>query len=156
MEQLTDKEKIELRNKAKFEIERIEKIFNDKETLQLLDSFKNKFNICESAYKIVLLEHQKAKGNNTNLNRLRLTMTQVPYALNFAGYTFNLELLNELFGSESKINGCKTVKILRNSLTHGISDKCVDEIKKRKEELFDYMDSFLHIIKTFDDEEDIK
>ena len=156
MEQLTDKEKIELRNKAKFEIERIEKIFNDKETLQLLDSFKNKFNICESAYKIVLLEHQKAKGNNTNLNRLRLTMTQVPYALNFAGYTFNLELLNELFGSESKINGCKTVKILRNSLTHGISDKCVNEIKKRKEELFDYMDSFLHIIKTFDDEEDIK
>lgn len=156
MKQLTEQEKIKLRNKAKLEIERIETIFKDIETLQLLDVFKNKFNFCESAYKIILLEYQKTRGNVVDLKKLKLDMRQVPSALSFAGYTFDADLLNELFGSKSKINGCKTVKILRDSITHGISDKCLDEIKKRKEELFDYMDSFLHIIKKFDDEEDIK
>lgn len=36
------------------EIERMEKFFNDIETLRLLDLFKNMFNICESAYKVIL------------------------------------------------------------------------------------------------------
>ena len=156
MKQLTNEDKLILRNKAKFEIERLELISTDEETLQLLDSFKNKFNFCESAYKIVLEEHQTAKGKAVNKERLKLDMRQVPDALNFAGYTFDSDLLNELFGSKSKIIGCKTVKFLRDSITHGISDKSVDEIKERKEELFDYMNGFLHIIKTFDNEEDIK
>ena len=156
MGQLTNEDKLKLRNKAKLGIERLEQISKDTETSKLLDSFKNKFNFCESAYKIILLEHQKAKGNVADLKRLQLDMRQVPFALNFAGYIFDNNLLNELFGFKSKINGCTTVKILRDSITHGISEKYVDEIKERKEELFDYMDSFLHIIKTFDDEEDIK
>ena len=138
MRNLTEQEKIELRNKTKLEVWRIEKVFNDLETLQLIDLFKDKFNICESAYKIVLEEHQTAKGKVVNKERLKLDMRQVPDALNFAGYTFDANLLNELFGSKSKNNGCTTVKVLRDSITHGISDKCVDEIKKRKEELFGY------------------
>ena len=150
MKNSTEQEKIELRSKAKLEIERMEKIFNDVTTLQLLDTFKNQFNICESAYKIILLEHQKAKGNIADLKSLKLDMRQVPFALKFAGYTFDNNLLNELFGFKSKIKGCKTVKILRDSITHGISDKCVDEIKERKEELFGYMNSFLNSLKTFD------
>lgn len=156
MRKVTEQEKIELRSNAKLEIERIENIFNDGDTLQLLDFFKNKFNICESAYKLILLEYQKAKGNIADLKSLKLDMRQVPFVLKFAGYTFDNNLLNELFGSTSKINGCKTVKILRNSITHGISDKCVEEIKERKEELFGYMNSFINNIKTFDGEDCIK
>lgn len=156
MNNITEQAKLELRNKAKLEIERMETIFKDVETLQLLDGFKNKFNLCESAYKIILSEHQKSKGSVAELKRLKLDMRQVPFALNFAGYAFNTEHLNELFGGKSKINGCKTVKNLRDSITHGINDECVDEIKERKEELFGYMDRFLQSIKTFDYKETIK
>ena len=72
MGQLTNEDKLKLRNKAKLEIERLEQISKDTETSKLLDSFKNKFNFCESAYKIILLEHQKAKGNVADLKRLQL------------------------------------------------------------------------------------
>ena len=61
---LTQKEKLILRNQTKDELIRLETINNDLETIALLDSFKNKFNICESVYKVVLSEHQRQKGHN--------------------------------------------------------------------------------------------
>lgn len=149
---ISDKEKIEIRNKAKLEIRKFESVLNDNETVQLLDSFKNKFNMCESVYKVILKEHQKSKGNDVDLKYLKLNMTQVPYALKFAGYTFDEASLNELFGNKSKKTGCKTVKCLRDLTTHGIHQKSIDEIKKRKKELFAYMDDFLEAIKNFDEE----
>lgn len=136
-----------LRNNAKTELERLEACLADQSTVQLLDAFKNKFNICETVYKIILAEHQKRKGKPTT-NFLKVDMTQVPHALNFAGYVFERTLLNELFGASSPKG--KTVKKLRDETTHGINEKAVNEIIARKEELFGYMDSFLSVIRTFD------
>jgi hypothetical protein len=142
-----DKQK-ELRNNAKMELERLEKIQKNKETVQLLDAFKNKYNICETVYKVVLSAHQEYKGKS-NTDFLKVVMTQVPYALTFAGYSFEQQLLNDLFGSKSK-NGT-TVKKLRDAVTHGMNNKAISEIITRKEELFGYMDEFLSEIKSFDD-----
>lgn len=136
-----------LRNNAKAELTRLETIHANIDTIQLLDEFKNKFNICESVYKVVLKEHQLSKGK-TDTNYLKLIMTQVPFALSFAGYSFRKELLNELFGSSSKKG--MTVKKLRDAVTHGIDEKAVKEISDRKEELFGYMDDFLNTIRNFD------
>lgn len=141
-----DKQRV-LRDTARAEIYRLEKIQESADTLQLLDSFKNKFNICETAYKVILKEHQRAKGKN-NGTYLQVTMTQVPHALSFAGYTFDKELLNDLFGSTSKKG--MTVKKLRDAVTHSIDEKAVEEILKRKDELFRYMNEFLNTMKTFD------
>lgn len=136
-----------LRNNARAELTRLESIQANIETIKLLDEFKNKFNICESVYKVVLKEHQLSKGK-TDTNYLKLVMTQVPFALSFAGYSFGKDLLNELFGSSSKKG--KTVKKLRDAVTHGIDEKAVKEITDRKEELFCYMDDFLNTIRNFD------
>lgn len=136
-----------LRNNAKAELTRLESIQNNIETIKLLDEFKNKFNICESVYKVVLKEHQISKGK-TDTNYLKLIMTQVPFALSFAGYSFEKDLLNELFGSSSKKG--MTVKKLRDAVTHGINEKAVKEISDRKDELFGYMDDFLNTIRNFD------
>lgn len=137
-----------LRNNAKAELERMEACLVDQSTVQLLDAFKNKFNICETVYKVIFAEHQKRKRKSVN-GYLKVNMTQVPHALNFAGYTFEKKDLNELFGASSKKG--TTVKKLRDSVTHGIDPKAVNEIVARKEELFGYMDSFLSVIRTFDD-----
>lgn len=136
-----------LRNNAKAELTRLESIQANIETIKILDEFKNKFNICESVYKVVLKEHQLSKGK-TDTNFLKLIMTQVPFALSFAGYSFEKDLLNELFGSSSKKG--MTVKKLRDAVTHGIDEKAAKEITDRKEELFGYMEDFLNTIRNFD------
>ncbi|MBQ7119186.1 MAG: hypothetical protein IJO09_03140 [Oscillospiraceae bacterium] len=136
-----------LRDNAKAELNRLEGIQANIETIKLLDAFKNKFNICESVYKVILKEHQARKGKPCN-GYLKIIMTQVPFALIFAGYTFEKELLNDLFGSKSSKG--KNVKKLRDAVTHNIDEKSVDEILRRRDELFGYMDEFLNTIKTFD------
>jgi len=134
-----------LRLSAKAELERLEAIYADKEVDQLLNEFKGKYNICEAVYKVVLAEHQRAKGRK-NTDYLTVTMSQVPYALNFAGYGFDKALLGEIFGASSKKG--KTVKKLRDAVSHGIDSNAVQEISARKKELFGYMDTFLSEIRT--------
>ncbi len=145
---ISEQEKLNLRKSAKAELERLEKCLSEPNTVQILDEFKNKFNICETVYKVILDEHQKYKDNQTE-GFLKLDMRQVPYALKFAGYNFDRSLLNELFGNSSSKG--KTIKKLRNEITHGINKKAVEEILNRKDELFGYMDCFLWVIRTFDD-----
>lgn len=144
---ISEQERQALRNNAKAELERLETCLADQSTVQLLDEFKNKFNICETVYKIILAEHQKRKGKQATTS-LKINMTQVPYALEFAGYTFDRTLLKELFGASSEKG--KTVKKLRDETTHGINEKAVKEIIDRKDELFGYMDEFLTGIRSFE------
>lgn len=117
----------------------------DDATIELIDSFKNKFNLCESVYKVILKKHQNVKGNKKVY--LKLTMTQIPFAMKFAGYNVDRDLLNRLFGSETK-KGRQSIKKLRDSVTHSIKQSAVDEIKARERELFNDMDSFLEIIRN--------
>lgn len=147
MSKTSQKQLRSIRDSAKAELNRLERIQANAAVMNLLDAFKNKFNVCESVYKIVLKEHQISKGK-ADFNYLKVTMTQVPFALTFAGYDFDKELLNELFGSKSKRG--MTVKKLRDAVTHGINEKAVKEIMNRKDELFGYMDDFLNTIRTFD------
>ena len=144
---ITKQEQLHLRVKAKNEVETLEAILSNSATVKILDEFKNKFNICETVYKIVLAEHQRRKGKNDKC--LKLDMRQVPDALLFAGYNFDRDLLNELFGSKSTKG--KTAKKLRDAVTHGIDSKAVAEIVSRNVELNAYMDEFLNVIKTFDE-----
>lgn len=145
---ISELEKRYLRYSAKTELERLEVCLADQSTVQLLDAFKNKFNVCETVYKVILEAHQKHKGKQVT-SRLNVSMTQVPHALSFAGYDFDKSLLNELFGASSSKG--KTVKKLRDETKHGINEKAVAEIVARKDELFGYMDEFLVEIRSFDD-----
>jgi len=144
---ISEQEKQILRNNAKAELKRMEDCLSDQSTVQLMDAFKNKFNICETVYKVILAEHQRCKGKE-HCQFLKVDMTQVPYALAFAGYSFDKALLNELFGASSKKG--KTVKKLRDGITHGINEAVVKEIQMREKELFSYMEAFLSGIRSFD------
>lgn len=147
MKKLSSTDQLALRDSARNELERLEHIMGNIETLQLLDKFKNKFNICETVYKVILKKHQECKGKKSDAY-LKITMTQVPHALKFAGYSFNKDLLNELFGASGKKG--QTVKKLRDAVTHGVDQEAVNEIIARKDELFGYMDSFLSEIRSSD------
>ena len=58
MKKITEQEQINLRQQALDELNRLEIILQEVETRELLDKYKNRFNLCESAYKVVLHEHQ--------------------------------------------------------------------------------------------------
>ena len=145
---LSDEEKRQLRDNAKSEIERLEQYLQRSEDVKIVDAFKNRFNICESAYKIILAKHQSCKGKNPTAF-LKIDMRQVPSALTFAGYSFDRQLLSDLFGSKPSGKG-RTAKKLRDGTTHSIDESAVSEIISRKDELFGYMNTFLQTIKTFD------
>lgn len=146
--QLDDGQKLSLRNRAKDELNRIETLMADKDKKRMIADFKEKFSICEIVYKVVLEDHQFNKTGQ-HIDRLQVTMKQVPHALAYAGYDFDKDLLTKLFGAEEKI-GSRSVKKLRDALTHSINDKAVNELFDRYEELNGYMDSFLNKIRTFD------
>ena len=76
-------------------------------------------------------------------------MREAPYALKYAGYDFDKEILASLFGAEEHV-GKRSVKKLRDSLTHSVNKGAIDELKSRENELYGYMDSFLDKIREFD------
>ena len=137
-------EQIALRGRAKSELNRLETIMNNRQIMELLDRFKNKFNLCESTYKVVLAEHQLIKGKPSS--QLKLDMTQAPFAMAFAGYSIDRDLLNRLFGA--KCDRGRTAKKLRDAVTHNLEQKAIDEIESRQSELFADMDEFLEIIRA--------
>ena len=145
---LTVEEQHTLREKAKSELKRLEVVYSNDVTREKVQRFKEKFGICEIVYKVILEDHQFNKTGE-HPNRMIVTMSQVPYALAYAGYSFDRTLLTHLFGAEDRI-GRRTVKKLRDSLTHNMSQKAVDELLEREEELHGYMDQFLAIIRDFD------
>lgn len=142
----TENKKIRLRKCALREIKKLEEIQNDTLTMMLLDKLKNKFNICESAYKVILKEYLHNKKKKESLN---IDMRRVPAVFSYAGYDFDKKMLARIFGT-SKGKDSHTIKELRNLTTHGMDEKAISEIIDREEELFEYMDDFLLEIKDFD------
>ena len=145
---LDDEQKLSLRNRAKDELVRIETLIADKDKKKMIDDFKEKFSECEIVYKVILEDHQFNKTGQ-HKDSLKVIMTQVPHALEYAGYDFDRDFLAKLFGSKEKI-GSRSVKKLRDALTHSMNDNAVKELSDRYEELNGYMDSFLDKIRTFD------
>lgn len=137
-----------LRNKARDELIRLQKLVTKTETNKMINDFKEKFMICEIVYKVILDDHQFNK-TGAHPERMHITMRQVPHALNYAGYDFEKNLLTKLFGSENKI-GKRSVKKLRDLLTHDLNPKVIDELTSRYDELNGYMDSFIKKISTYD------
>lgn len=140
----TEEKKRQIQMKAQKELTRLSDIYNNPDKKREINDFKNKYLFCEIAYKTFLEEYlyQKTKRRP---NALRVNMNQVPTVLKFAGHEIEKELLSKLFGSEKRV-GIRTVKKLRDDLTHKVSKRAVDELYERKEELYDCMNSFLKII----------
>lgn len=145
---LSANEQLILRNKAKEELTRLNAIKQNENTIKLIEDFKTTFSFCEILYKIILDDHQYNKTGK-HPERMLVTMTQVPFVLDYAGYDFDKEMLKKLFGSEEKV-GVRSVKKLRDSLTHSLNQRAIDELFNRKDELYGYMNEFLEKIDRYD------
>lgn len=149
MKKKTDKEQLTLRNKAKDELFKLENIMNDANTIADIDAFKNKFLICEKVYKVLLKQHLKERDKLPSNKVMKITMSQVKPVLRNVGYDFDEKILNKLFGSEER-SGKKSVKKMRDRLTHNMNKNDINEFKERKDELNGYMDYFIEKVRNFD------
>ncbi len=142
----TEEDKAKLKKRAKIEFERLDKLFSNSDTKKRIDTFKDMFSQCEIVYKLILKDFKKNTGKKT-ANREKIQMSEVPYALAYAGYNFDYEFLEKLFGSESRCTKM-SVKILRDNLTHSIKESALKELNDRYDELIGYMETFLNTIKN--------
>lgn len=141
------KKQLNWRNKAKKELERLENI--SKDVLEEIDEFKDKFLICEKVYKVLLAQYLKDKNKGVNEQDMKIHMNQVKSALRKAGYDFDDQILSKLFSSNDTA-GERSVKKIRDRLTHSMQENDIKEFKYRKEELYEYMNYFLDKIRNFD------
>ena len=146
--ELTVIDKLKLQNAAKAELERLETIANDESTSQKIDDFKRKFIICESVYKILLKKHQNDIKKTKNEN-LRIMIKQVKPALDYAGYPYDDNLFEKLFSTNRKV-GERTIKSIRDALTHNLSQSAINELIDCEDELYGYMNQFLNMIRSYD------
>ncbi len=145
MKKLSEEEKKLLHAKASLELNRLEKIYSDRDVKARADAFKDKFQICEAVYKTLLAEHQYRKTGKLP-QRMKLDMRQVPHVLTFAGYGIEKDLQEKLFGGEKK-KGTRSAKMLRDMLTHSMDERAIQELNERNEELHNDMDNFLKAFK---------
>lgn len=127
---LTESGQHALKNKSRTELERLESLENDKGTIEKVEAFKRKFSRCEIVYKVLLKKQQedtkkKLKGD------LKLIITQVELALSYACLPFDENLMKKLFSS-NRTSGSRTVKSLRDALTHEMPKNTADELIKKK------------------------
>ena len=149
---LTSEEQLSLRNNAKSEWIRLRDLQADEDALKRIERFKTRFGFCETVYKVLLDEYlYRKEGKRIDPREMGVTMLQAPYALNYAGYDYDRNLLSKLFSSNDTV-GKRSAKMIRNHLTHGMKQSAVDEFLAREQELYGYMDTFLEKIESFDEE----
>lgn len=93
---------------------------------------------------------KQQEGTKKNLKGdLKFIITQVELALSYAGLPFDENLMKKLFSS-NRTSGSRTVKSLRDALTHEMPKNTADELIKKEAEVNGYMDAFLDLIRNFD------
>ena len=145
---LSSDAQLSLRNRAKAELERLEAVFSDETVREKIDKFKDRFSICEIVYKVILEDHQFNKTGE-HPQRMQISMKQAPYALSYAGYDYERDLLSHLFGAEERV-GRRSVKKIRDLLSHSLNQSAVNELINREQELNGYMDRFLDKVRYYD------
>lgn len=136
-----------LKKKLKDELNRLNKILLDSKTIELIEKFKSKFQICEILYKFILEKYNIDHDKNVEKEKLKLKANQAKPALKYVNFSLEDDLVNRLFGSESHV-GKRSIKKIRDSLTHNLTDSAIEELKSRKDELFSDMDYFLDTIES--------
>lgn len=137
-----------LHKKVIKKINQLECILQNEEEIKIINDFKNLFNVCETTCKEILFNYLRNKKNEkVKKESIRLNMNQIHSAFAYAEYNIDNNILAKIFGSKTEKNN-KSVKVLRNFVTHDLRISEIKEIINRKKELFDLMNDYLKILKN--------
>lgn len=138
--ELSEEEIEDAKRFADKELKTLENIFNSGKLSKMINTFVNKFVICEQVYKKTFKYVKKTDCKEIRINCVKKFFHDLKY-------DFNDELLKNIFGSEKHSNK-RSAKKLRDLFLHEINSSAIKEITKRYDELIGYMDTFLNGIKS--------
>lgn len=103
--------------------------------------FMTKFAAVENAYKIMLLNYLRDRGQQESFEDLRVESPQVQAVLKYYGISLSDSDRNNIFnGRQAK--GKRKARGLRNSLAHRPNPDALNELDSKKSQLFASMDAF--------------
>lgn len=103
--------------------------------------FITKFAAVENAYKIMLLNYLRDRGQQESFEDLRVESPQVQAVLKYYGISLSDSDGNNIFnGRQAK--GKRKARGLRNSLAHRPNPDALNELDSKKSQLFASMDAF--------------
>jgi hypothetical protein len=143
-----------LRNEIARKLHKMEQNLADAEKVRLRWLFIDKFIRCEVAVKKVMTAYKKSRNGDKDKGFERLDMRTIPAALDWAGFNFQKEELDELFSGSGKFNRCgtKSAKKLRDGAMHEHNENDIQEIVDRFDELNEMMDAFLNHFRWTEEE----
>lgn len=110
-------------------------------------SFMSKFAAVESAYKIMLLNYLRDKGQQESFENLKIESPQVQIVLKYYGISLSDSDRDNIFnGRQAK--GRRKARGLRNSLAHRPNVDALSELDSKKNQLFASMDALVEAINT--------
>lgn len=144
---LDNNAKSEINKYVKIKIKELENEKISKDDKLLISDFKNRFIICEKAYKHIELKVNRFESKTIKIKDIKLKIDNIKKYLNEKmEYNIDENLLDNLFGSNKNRNNM-SVKKLRDSFCHDIKKNDIKELKSRKKELFKFMNDFIKAIK---------
>ena len=119
---------------------------SDKETKAKVDSFIENFVLCKTICKSILKEYFKAGNEKIKDEDIVLDVRRIKGAFNYYGYTYDDNIMSDIFGAKKNDKGNKSLKILRNEILHDSKPEAINEVVKRNVEIMQLVDSFVNMI----------
>lgn len=130
-------------NKCDKEVRRIQAIYQDTECIKTINDFINTFKKCEIVCKIVLKEYLEKIKKYTSDDKIVLRVPQIKAALNMINLKIDDKIIQKIFSSDDTKNR-RSARKIRNYITHKMPQTCIDELKRRNEDLINTMNLFIN------------
>ncbi len=126
----------------------VEPLLNLNENKAIINTFIEKFIYCEVYYKIILgIYYKHKKKQNIKIKDMKIDLREGKAAIQHCNYCFDNEILDKIFKSKD-VNNQHTARILRNDIVHDLKQSSIEDVLKRKDELFECMDIFIDGVKN--------
>lgn len=137
--------KMKAKTTAKKRIQQIEVLLSNATVKANMDSFLNKYVLCELACKLIIMEYKAAKKQSLPYNDIKMQTQVIVAACHHVCLKVSDEVLRRLFSSADK-RGSYSAKKLRDAIVHSMSINDIKEVNTRSIELHADMDAFLNAL----------
>ena len=146
-----DKRRRRTRKQATKRLRKIENALMDAQLVSAKNAFIEKFTCCEILYKSMLADFKKEKGSCVDEKNLKIDMKELPSVIRYAGLSIDKnKVLDPLFSSSGQYikRNKKSAKQLRNAIVHKLSVEDMEEVRDRKSDLLELMNSFIEEVRN--------
>lgn len=134
-----------IRIKARQEVVSRREFLNQLNNRAIKDQFIEKFVLCEIAIKTVLRDYHKVRGREIETENIKMGLPTIKAALKHAQYDVRNENLEKIFKAKKR-RGERSARDLRNGIVHDLTKPDLQELIKRKNELFRLLDDFTTLL----------